>query len=106
MTGWRLALAIFLLIGSYWSYSIDLECQLQHCVSQHADEATSCSAPVKTVDPPLVVICPEHAPVLAIPLASSWPPPARPSLVDKPGWPPDPEFVREIGPPRAPPFSA
>jgi hypothetical protein len=94
-----------LLVGSYWGYSIDLECQLQHCLAEHTQEATGCSAPAKTVDPPLVVICPEHiSPMVLTPI---WPlMPAQPLLLHQSLWPPEPEFVRQPVPPRAPPHLA
>ncbi|MBX3166491.1 MAG: hypothetical protein KF760_03725 [Candidatus Eremiobacteraeota bacterium] len=97
----RLLLLVMLLVGSYWGYSIDLECQLHHCLSQHSDDATGCSAPAKTVDPPLAVICPEHKPVVSLP--PIWPLLVPTVLAHQPGWPSDPAYVREIGPPRAPP---
>ena len=93
-----------LLMGSYWGYSIDLECQLQHCIAEHSQDATGCSAPAKTVEPPLVVVCPEH--ISPVVLAPVWPLLPQPVLLHQSLWPPDPEFVREIGPPRAPPHMA
>lgn len=97
----RLLLLILLMVGSYWGYSIDLECQLHHCLSQHSQDATGCSAPAKTVDPPLVVLCPEQ-PAVLIP-RPVWPILVRAVLAHQSGWPTDPVYVREIGPPRAPP---
>lgn len=95
---------VLLLIGSYWGYSIDLECQLQHCMAEHVQDATGCSAPTKTVDPPLVVSCPEHMPLcLTAPIQIVTP---QPVLRHQSLWPPEPDFVRAIGPPRAPPEMA
>ncbi|MBT9582308.1 hypothetical protein IV102_03095 [bacterium] len=106
MRKWGLILAVFLLIGSYWTYSVDLECHLQgflECLTQHGDDATGCSAPTNTVDTPAAVLCPEGCAVTPAPL-----PPIQPQLPlclcsSSQWWPPDPDGGRELGPPRAPP---
>lgn len=105
---WGALILLFLLAGAYWSYSIDLECHLNgyaECLSEHSDDATGCAAPSVQKAPNQPILCPLVAIVVLPSHMAFQQPPELCLWASQQWWPPDPDYVKQPGPPRAPPAS-